>query len=291
MNETETLALPVPSSRRWPFALNRRQRTLLTIALAALLIAGIVIGGQLLDDANLRTNTAIRNQAPSLQHPFGTDWLGRDMLTRTLRGLTLSLVVGISAASVSAIIALGLGTAAATFGGAVDAAVSWLVDLALSVPHLVFLILIAFALGGGVRGVVIGVILTHWPRLTRVVRAEVLSLRSSEFVQVSTRLGRSRYWVASKHMFPHVLPHFIVGLILLFPHAILHEAAISFLGFGLEPSRPAIGIILSESMRHLSVGRWWLAVLPGLSLLMMVRAFDILGDNVRSLIDPRTAHE
>lgn len=290
MNETDALTLPRPRATMVP-GLNRRRLTLLVIAVSMFVLAGIVVGGQLIADIRIDTHLELRNQAPSIQHPFGTDWLGRDMLTRTLRGLTTSLVVGVLAASLSALIALALGAAAATLGDAADTAISWLVDLFMSVPHLVALILISFAAGGGAKGVVIGVVLTHWPSLTRVVRAEIMSLRSSEFVQASRRLGRSRSWVARRHLLPHVIPQFIVGLILLFPHAILHEAAVTFLGFGLPPHKPAIGIILSEAMMHLSAGRWWLTLLPGLALLVIVRTFDILGDNIRALIDPRTAHE
>ncbi len=290
MNETDALTLPRPRATMVP-GLNRRRLTLLVIAVSMFVLAGIVVGGQLIADIRIDTHLELRNQAPSIQHPFGTDWLGRDMLTRTLRGLTTSLVVGVLAASLSALIALALGAAAATLGDAADTAISWLVDLFMSVPHLVALILISFAAGGGAKGVVIGVVLTHWPSLTRVVRAEIMSLRSSEFVQASRRLGRSRSWVARRHLLPHVIPQFIVGLILLFPHAILHEAAVTFLGFGLPPHKPSIGIILSEAMMHLSAGRWWLTLLPGLALLVIVRTFDILGDNIRALIDPRTAHE
>jgi len=159
------------------------------------------------------------------------------------------------------------------------------------VPHLVLLILISFAFGGGARGVAIGIVLTHWPTLARVIRAEILALRGSEFIRVSRRLGRSNLHIATGHMLPHVLPQFLVGLVLLFPHAILHEAAVTFLGFGLPPHEPAVGIILAEAMMHLSTGRWWLALLPGLALLVVVRAFDLLGDNVRALLDPKTAHE
>jgi peptide/nickel transport system permease protein len=270
--------------------LNRRQLTLIYIIFAAMLLMGVILGGLLLSNDRITTNLAMRNLSPSLDSPFGTDWLGRDMLARTLKGLTLSLGVGLLAASISVSIALVLGMGAATMGKAVDTFITWLIDLFLSVPHLVSLILISFALGGGLRGVVIGVALTHWPGLTRVIRAEVLQLRSAEFVQVSRRLGRSRWWIARRHILPHLTPQLFVGLVLLFPHAILHEAAITFLGFGLSPHQPAIGIILSESMRYLSTGMWWLAFFPGLSLLIMVRAFDILGDNLRQITDPHSAH-
>lgn len=290
MSNPESTAVKYQRIYRLP-KLNRRQRTIIATVLAAVLLLGVIMGGLLLSTDKLATNFEAKNLAPSLEHPFGTDWLGRDMLTRTIKGLTLSIGVGMVAAASSVFIALVLGMAAATMGRAVDSVVSWLVDLFLSVPHLVALILIAFVLGGGIKGVIIGIALTHWPSLTRVIRAEVLQLRSAEYVQVSRRLGKSRWWVAVRHMFPHVIPQFFVGLVLLFPHAILHEAAITFLGFGLSPHQPAIGIILSESMRYLSTGMWWLAFFPGLALLVIVRTFDILGDNLRMLIDPHSAHE
>jgi peptide/nickel transport system permease protein len=270
---------------------NRRKRTLILVSLLAAFLAFIVVGGALLGQSGLSTNVELRNLAPSLRYPFGTDWLGRNMLTRTLKGLTLSMGIGLLASSISACIAVLMGLAAATMPRAVDAFISWLIDLFLSMPHLVMLILVAFILGGGAKGVIIAVAVTHWPSLARVVRAEVLQLRQADYVRFAKRAGRSRLWIAARHMLPHLAPQVIVGYILLFPHAILHEASITFLGFGLSPHKPAIGVILSESMRYLSTGRWWLAFFPGLSLLALVFAFYSLGSNLRLLADPWSAHE
>ncbi|ALS21745.1 ABC transporter permease [Paenibacillus naphthalenovorans] len=270
---------------------NPRQRALFLAVSAAVLIAGTWFTGHWLGDVSLSTHLELRNRVPSLAHPFGTDWLGRDMFTRTLKGLTLSIQVGMMAAVASVSIAAVLGLLAATMGKTVDRIIGWLIDLFLSVPHLVTLILISFVLGGGVRGVVIGIALTHWPSLARIIRAEVLQLRSSEFVQISRRFGKSRWWVAVRHMTPHLIPQLLVGLLLIFPHAILHEAAISFLGMGLSPHQPAIGIILSESMRYLSTGLWWLAFFPGLCLLIIVRAFDTAGENLRLLLETHRSNE
>jgi len=270
---------------------NRRKRTLILVSLLAAFLAFIVVGGALLGQSGLSTNVELRNLAPSLRYPFGTDWLGRNMLTRTLKGLTLSMGIGLLASSISACIAVLMGLAAATMPRAVDAFISWLIDLFLSMPHLVMLILVAFILGGGAKGVIIAVAVTHWPSLARVVRAEVLQLRQADYVRFAKHAGRSRLWIATRHMLPHLAPQVIVGYILLFPHAILHEASITFLGFGLSPHKPAIGVILSESMRYLSTGRWWLAFFPGLSLLALVFAFYSLGSNLRLLADPWSAHE
>lgn len=270
---------------------SRRARALATMALSLGLLIGIALLAGALGSDGLQTRLDARNQPPSWAHPFGTDWLGRDMLTRTLQGLTVSLQVGLIASALSAALGLLIGLAAALLGSRVDAAVTWLIDVFMSLPHMVALILIAFVFGGGVNGVIASVALTHWTGLARVMRAEALQLKTADYVQLSARLGRSRLWIARHHFLPHLLPQFAVGLLLLFPHAILHEAGITFIGIGLSPHQPAVGIILSESMRHLSTGYWWLAALPGLALLVMVKSFDALGETLRALLDPATAQE
>ncbi|MBB3112808.1 peptide/nickel transport system permease protein [Paenibacillus phyllosphaerae] len=271
--------------------MNLRKKTLGYAIVAFVLLLLPVVLSPLLGSEQLATHLTARNEAPSWSHPFGTDWLGRDMFTRSIKGLALSLGVGLTAALASGLIAGTLGLMAATLGKAADRFISWLIDLFLSVPHLVLLLLIAFVTGGGVKGVIIAVGLTHWPSLARLIRAEILQLKSSEFVLVSRHMGRSRWWIATRHLLPHLWPQFIVGTLLLFPHAILHEAAITFLGMGLSPHQPAIGIILSESMRYLSTGMWWLAFFPGLCLLILVRSFDVLATNLYALVDPNRSQE
>lgn len=267
------------------YPLNRKQWALTKVIVSVVFIVIVLLGGLFLDEGRIATNLTDRNSPPSVDHLFGTDWLGRDMFTRTVMGLTLSMGVGLIGAIGSASIALFLGMTAATMGKRADRLISWLIDLFLSVPHLVTLILIAFMFGGGFKGVVMGLTLTHWPSLARVIRAEVMQVRSAEFVQLSRRMGKSGWWVAVHHIVPHILPQFLIGFMLLFPHVILHEAAVTFIGLGLSPHEPAIGIILSESMKYLSSGMWWLAFFPGLCLLMIVRMFDQIGENLRWLTD------
>ena len=281
----EVLHTPVQRSR------GNRTTTLVACIAAACALAIVVVSGLALFGQATVTDFTAKNLAPSLFHPFGTDWMGRDMLSRTLAGLSTSVLVGLLAATVSSVIALVLGCAAALGGKRVDAVVSWLIDLMMGVPHIVLLVLISYAIGKGFWGVTIGVAVTHWPSLARVVRAEVLQCRESKFVEVARMLGQSPARIALRHMVPYVLPQFVVGLILLFPHAILHEAAITFLGFGLSPEQPAIGVILSESMSYLSTGAWWLAVFPGLALMATVLLFDVAGQSLRKLVDPHTAQK
>src|SRR5690625_2683930 len=261
---------------------NVRKRVTISAALILLVMIG---SGLFIDAGNITVNLENKNQSPSFAHLFGTDWLGRDMIMRTLKGLTFSFGVGIIAALLSTMIALLL-SLFSTWNKTTDYLVTWLIDLFLSVPHLVTLLLISFAIGGGFKGVVIGLALTHWPSLTRLLRAEVLQIKTADYVGVSRRLGKSRLWIARHHFLPHIFPQLIVGFILLFPHAILHEASITFLGFGLSTETPAIGIILSESTRYSSTGLWWLSFFPGVSLLVMVGLFDALSRSGQRLIDP-----
>lgn len=270
---------------------NNRKRTRVVCIVSAAILVAVAVLGIVVTPLATTSDLSIAREAPSLLHPFGTDNLGRDMLARTLAGLSTSIGIGLLAAAVSSIIALVLGTLAALGGKKIDACITWLIDLMLGIPHIVLLLLISYALGKGFWGVAIGVALTHWPSLCRVIRAEVLQVKQSSYVEVARSLGRGPVYIAVHHVLPAVLPQYLVGLILLFPHAILHEAAITFLGFGLPPEMPAIGIILSESMNYLSIGMWWLALFPGLALLVVVLLFDQAGQSLRRLIDPARAQE
>lgn len=271
--------------------MNRRTKVvaltiIITISLIAIYALGILIPDQAIAGSFLNAK-----QPPSFEHPFGTDALGRDLFLRTLKGLTVSMTVGFIASVISAVIAVFVGITAATGSKQVDAFINWLIDLVMGVPHTILVILISFAMGRGFKGLLIGIASTHWCSLARLIRGEILQLRSEQYVAVSRRLGKSSGWILINHLLPHLIPQFFVGLVLMFPHAILHEASVSFLGFGLPPEQPAIGIILSESMRYISTGMWWSAVLPGLTLVLIVLLVDNLGDNLRMIMDPYSAQE
>lgn len=271
--------------------LNRRTKALLLTIFLTFLMVLVYVSGSLIPEEAVGTDLQRSGQPPSWAHLFGTDNLGRDLLLRTLKSLTVSMTVGIAASCVSAVIAILVGIAAAVGTKAVDGAVSWLIDLMMGIPHTVLIILISFSLGRGLKGLLVGIAATHWTSLARLIRGEVMQLRSQHFIAVSRRLGKSSGWILLHHLLPHLAPQFIVGLILMFPHAILHEASVSFLGYGLAPEQPAIGIILAESMRYLSSGMWWMAVFPGLLLVLIVLLIDRLGENLRSVIDPYSAQE
>jgi len=268
-----------------------RQRQLIFAVIAGCFIFGILVWGTTMPESAYAVDYGQKNLVPSAAHPFGTDHMGRDMLLRSVKGMSISLQIGIAAAFVSSCIALVLGTLSAAFGGKVDQFVLWLVDLCMGVPHILLILMISVMMGGGIMGVSVGVIVTHWPRLTRIIRAEVMQLRTQPYILAARQYGYSWMTVAWRHFVPHVLPQYIIGLVLLFPHAIMHEAGISFLGYGLPLDMPAIGIILSESMRYLALGMWWLAFFPGFLLLLVVLIFDRLGAALRDLFDPQFGQE
>ena len=262
--------------------LNRRQRTLLLVFCSVIALLTVTVAGGLLSGQAMVTDFSRKNLAPCMAYPFGTDWMGRDMFARTLAGLSMSLRLGALTAGISAVAALVIGLFAATSGRVGGALTGWLIDLVMGIPHILLLILISLACGRGLTGVVAGIALTHWPSLARLLRAELLQLRESPFIRIAEKLGIGRLRIVREHL---------VGLVLLFPHAILHEASITFLGFGLPPEQPAIGVILSESMQYLAMGRWWLAVFPGALLVLAVMLFFTLGENLRCLLDPGSVQE
>ena len=186
-------------------SLNLRQKTLLTIALTGLLLAVIFISGMMID-ANLPTDFSIKMRPPSFDHIFGTDWMGRDMFIRTLKGLSLSIIIGIGASIISSIIATLLAFLASV-NKYCDEFVSWLIDLFASIPHILLIMMISIALGKGAFGVIMAVAFSHWVNLTRVLRAEVLQINTSEYVSLSKRFGKGKLWIAKEHILPLVFWH------------------------------------------------------------------------------------
>lgn len=272
-------------AERW----NGRRTAAVVLVLTALLLIGLGVGGAMIPESAYAVHFDLANRPPSAADPFGTDWMGRDMLMRTLKGLSISIRIGLFASLVSTLIALLLGVGAAVCGGWVDRIVLWLIDLVQGMPHLVFMIFISILVGRGIPGVMIGVAATHWVSLARIVRAETIHLRTSPYVIASRQMGRGRWFIARAHFLPHIVPQALVNTVLMFPHAILHESGLTFLGFGIPSQLPAVGVILSESMRYLSTGAWWLGVLPGLALLAIILVIDRCGDSLQALVSPAAA--
>ena len=274
-----------------PFEFGIREKTILSLVIFIVFFIAILIAGSVIDPEKFSIDLINKSQAPSMTHIFGTDWIGRDMFFRTLKGLSISMKIGVLSSIISGIIAVILGIIGPTCGKKVDSVITWFIDLVLSVPHTLIIILISMAAGGGLKGIVLGVSLTHWTSLTRIIRAEVMQVKESDYTKIARNFGKSNLYIAKNHILPHVIPQLLVGIVLIFPHAILHEASVTFLGFGLQSHEPAIGIILSEAMKYLTSGKWWLAFFPGLSLVLVSMMVDRIGKNIEKLINPKTAYK
>lgn len=267
-----------------------REKTILSLSIFIIFFISILIAGTLIDSESFSIDLINKNQSPSINYIFGTDWIGRDMFYRTLKGLSISMSIGVLSSIISGIIAVILGIIGPTCGKRVDSIITWFIDLVLSVPHTLIIILISMSVGGGLKGIVLGVSLTHWTSLTRIIRAEVMQVKESDYTKIAKNFGKSNLYIAKNHILPHIIPQLLVGIVLIFPHAILHEASVTFLGFGLQSHEPAIGIILSEAMKYLSSGKWWLAFFPGSSLVLISMMVDSIGKKIGKLIDPKTAN-
>ncbi len=284
------LSKSIKKEKIWSTQFGIREKTILSLAIFIIFFIGILIAGALIDPECFSIDLINKNQSPSIKHIFGTDWIGRDMFYRTLKGLSISMSIGVLSSIISGIIAIILGIIGPICGKKVDSIITWFIDLVLSVPHTLIIILISMSVGGGLKGIVLGVSLTHWTSLTRIIRAEVMQVKESDYAKIAKNFGKSNLYIAKNHILPHIIPQLLVGIVLIFPHAILHEASVTFLGFGLQSHEPAIGIILSEAMKYLSSGKWWLAFFPGASLVLVSMMVDSIGKKIGKLIDPKTAN-
>ena len=198
---------------------NRRLFSMGLFGASVLFLLLVAVFGYVWQDAASVTDFSRKNLPPCAGYLFGTDWMGRDMFVRTVAGLSMSIRLGLLTAAVSAVIAFLLGLSAAVLGRAVDGFVTLLIDLVMGIPHMLLLILISFSCGKGFWGVTLGIALTHWASLARLIRGEVFQLRESPYIRIAGKLGKSRAYLAFHHMAPNLLPQFITGLILMFPHA------------------------------------------------------------------------
>ena len=251
-------------------------------------LAGVVVVVLLLGAgaADQRADFTQAFLPPSVEHPFGTDQAGRDLLARSLAGARVSLLVGLVAALVSSVVGVVVGGLAGSLasragGGVVDGLLMRLVDAVNALPHLVLGIVVVALLGPSLGSVILSVALTHWTTTARLVRAELLALQGVGFVEAAVGAGAGRWWVLSRHLLAHVMGRVVLATVLMVPHAIMHESALSFLGLGLPDDQASLGTIIEQSRTAVLAGHWWPAVLPGLLLVGLSLVVFALGERLR----------
>jgi peptide/nickel transport system permease protein len=252
------------------------------------LLYAIAIAAPLISryDANVQ-NPGFRSKPPSAAHWLGTDRNTRDVYARLIVGARVSLSVGFTAVLIIMSVGTALGAIAGFFGGWVDAVIMRFTDILLSIPQILLLISAAALFKASLETTVIVIGLTSWPGAARLVRGQFLSLRNQEFVTAARAIGATPLQIIRRHLFPNTLAVIIVEATLWLSYAILLEAALSYLGLGVQIPTPSWGNMLQQGQTELLNGAWWLTLFPGLAIFITVLAFNLMGDGLRDALDPR----
>ncbi|WP_269584695.1 ABC transporter permease [Roseibium sp. Sym1] len=269
------------------YVLRSNPVTLLAFAMFAVLLVAAVLGPVLVPYDPMASNAALALQPPSLDHWFGTDNLGRDVFSRVIVATRLDLAISVAAVALSFLIGSILGSVAGYWGGWIDAVLNRLFDTIMAFPLFVLAMGIVAALGNTVENIVYATAVINIPFYARLVRAEVNIRRDAGFAQAAKLAGNSDVRVLALHIFPNALPPMMVQVSLNLGWAILNAAGLSFIGLGVRPPTAEWGIMVAEGANFIVSGEWWLAIFPGFALMFAVFTFNLLGDGLRDIVDPR----
>lgn len=286
------MTAPRRDARRLWRSLLAAKWPVLALAILALVTVVAAFGPWLAPLDPARQSIASRLAEPlsagqGVTHWLGSDVLGRDVLSRLLYGARISLLVGLAAIAVGGVIGIVAGLLAGYFGGWVDDLTMRLADMQLAFPFILLAIMFLVVLGPGVGNLILVLGIGQWVTYARIVRAETLALREKEFVEAARALGDSTASILFRTILPNIVAPLTVIASFNVASVILTEAALSFLGLGVPPSVPTWGSMLAESRDTLLANKWWLAVFPGLAIMLTVLSFNILGDWLRDVLDPR----
>jgi len=273
--------------RSWLFRLWRNRSGAAGLILIVLFLAAALAGALGLTPYPPNEQHAKdRMQPPSRQYIFGTDEFGRDVYSRLIRGATNSLSIAFVSVALASVIGSTLGTLAGYFGGRVDNTIMRIMDLFFAFPAILLALAIIAALGPGFRNTILAISVVYMPIFARVARGPVLTVRATEYVTAARCVGARDGRILGRHVLPNIAPPLIVQVSLALSWAILTEAGLSFLGLGIQPPEPSWGSMLSEARSLLELAPW-LAIFPGLAIMFCVLGFNLLGDGLRDVLDPR----
>ncbi|MCI4665526.1 MAG: ABC transporter permease [Neomegalonema sp.] len=261
--------------------------TLIAFAMFALLLFMALFGPLVAPYDPLASNTDVALKPPSAAHWFGTDNLGRDVFSRVLVAARLDLMISIAAVALSFIVGSVLGAAAGYWGGWIDTVLGRLLDTIMAFPLFVLAMGIVAALGNSVENIIYATAIINTPFYARLVRAEVNIRRNAGFAQAAKLAGNSDLRVLAFHIFPNALPPMMVQVSLNLGWSILNAAGLSFIGLGVRPPTAEWGVMVAEGANFIVSGEWWVALFPGLALMFAVFTFNLLGDGLRDIVDPR----
>lgn len=276
-----------PAARAVSLRALRRSRTgLLGVTIVAAIVVAAVLAPWLAPASPTAPVFGAILRPPGPGHPFGTDQLGRDVLSRVIYGARIALTVGLVTVLGAGLIGCALGLASGYAGGWPDAVITRVADVQLSFPFILLALVVNAVIGAGLRNIMVSLVVAGWPLYVRVVRGEVLALRQREYVQAAVAVGATVRRVLWRHVLPNVLTPIVVISTLQVSQFIIAEATISFLGFGVQPPTPAWGSMVSDGRNYIFFA-WWLATFPGAALAVTALGVNLTGDWLRDVLDPR----
>jgi len=282
-------AAPARGTSLWRDGLRRLRRNRLAMA-GAVVVAALclvaIFADVLAPYPYTKTNFGRLNEAPSRDYPLGTDHVGRDLLSRMIHGARVSMLVGLGAQVIVVLIGVPIGAVAGFAGGRVDLLLTRVVDVMYAFPRLLFVILLMSMLGAGLANIFIAIGLTGWVSIARQTRGQVLALKQKEFAESARALGAGWARVLGRHVMPNALTPIVVSITFGIPEAIFTEAALSFIGVGINPPTPSWGQMVGEGQQYLR-SYWHLCVFPSIAIAVTMLAFTFLGDGVRDALDPK----
>jgi peptide/nickel transport system permease protein len=261
--------------------------TMVAAALFALFVVLALVGPGIVPHDPLASNATAALQPPSATHWFGTDALGRDIFSRTIVATRLDLGIALSAVLIAFVLGIPLGLAAGFFGGWWDAIITRCADTVMAFPLFVLAMGIVAALGNTVGNIVLATAIINLPFYVRVARAEANVRRGAGFIEAARLSGNGDARILAVHLFPNILPPAMVQVSLNMGWAILNAAGLSFIGLGVRPPTPEWGILVAEGAQFIVSGEWWVSFFPGMVLMLAVFTFNLLGDALRDIFDPR----
>jgi peptide/nickel transport system permease protein len=286
-----TATVAAPASRSWlghvRYVLISNPVTLFAFSLLLLILIAALIGPYIVPYDPLATLPGQQLKPPSWQHWFGTDQLGRDIFSRVVVAARLDLMLSVAAVALSFVIGSALGSVAGYFGGWVDTVVGRICDTIMAFPLFVLAMGIVAALGNTIENIIYATAIINLPFYARMARAEVSIRRNAGFVQAARLTGNGDWRILSLQVFPNALPPMMVQVSLNLGWAILNAAGLSFIGLGVRPPTPEWGIMVAEGANYIISGEWWVALFPGLALMLAVFTFNLLGDGLRDIVDPQ----
>lgn len=265
--------------------LRRNRRALLGIVMLLLLVVAAITAPLIAPYDPIHVNLRQQFVPPSVQHIFGSDFYGRDVLSRVIYGLQISLVIGLVPSMIAIAIGAVLGLVSGYYGGVVDSVIMRVADIVLAFPAILLAMAVTYTLGASLFTLFIALSFVSWGTVARIVRSQTLSLKERDYVLAAHSIGSGGWRIMSRHILPNTFAPIIVLLTFLIPEAILTEAALSFLGVGAQPPTPSLGLMVSEGQQYLFKAPW-ASIMPGFAILLIVLAFNFTGDGLRDAMDP-----